>query len=128
MPRPKKYNTPEEKKEAMKTYFRNWYYRHKNDPEYIKLTIYRQEKYKRGFTGSKEDFMREYNSDYVFYIRNVRTGKFQKKIEKAEQNSNILKENIKVMKDRLNYLINKFGHLENKKDDKEEDKSNADQK
>ena len=72
--------------------------------------------------------MREYNSDYVFYIRNVRTGKFQKKIEKAEQNSNILKENIKVMKDRLNYLINKFGHLENKKDDKEEDKSNADQK
>jgi len=125
--RPKKYNTPEEKRESLNRNCRNWYQKHKNDPEYQKLTLYRYEKYKRGLNISKEDFLKSYNADYVYYIRMVRTGKFQKKIEKAEQNSIILTENIKMMKARLEYLLKKFGHLEKPEEEIKEENTNADQ-
>ena len=128
MARPKKYNTSEEKKEAMKQFSKNWYHRHKNDPEYIKLTKFRYNKYRKGLKDTKEDFMREYNTDYVYYIRNVRTGKFQAKIFKAKETSANLIKNIKEMEKELDRLLNRFKHLENKKDDKEEDKSNVDKK
>lgn len=126
--RPRKYNTPEEKRESLNRNCREWYQKHKNDPSFKKLTQYRYEKYKKGLPESKEEFLKSYNTDYVYYIRMVRTGKFQKKIEKAEQNANIMSENIKMMKARLNYLIKKFGHLEKKKEDKiEENTDNVNQ-
>ena len=120
--RPKKYNTPEEKRAAMNRICRAWYQKHKNDPEYKKLVKYRYEKYKKGLNDTKEQFLREYNTDYVYYIRNVRTGKFQKRIVKAEENASIMLDNIKLMKKRLDYLLKKFGHL-----DKKEEDTNADQ-
>ena len=122
MSRPSKYKTPQEKKEALKIYAKNWYERHKNDPEFIKVKKFRYNKYKKGLKETKEQFLREYNTDYIFYIRNVRTGKFQKKIVKAEQTSEQLIKSIKDMKMELDRLLNKFEHLENKENKETNDK------
>lgn len=114
--RPKIYKTEEELRQAKNRISRNWYQKHKNDPEYKKLVKYRYEKYKRGQIETKEEFMREYNTDYVYYIRNVRTGKLEKRIAKIETRAEDLLKTIKYMKARLDYLLKKFGHLDHKED------------
>jgi len=110
----KKYNTLEERKEANKRNAINFYNNHKNDPEFIKKRKAYYEKYYSRLSQDKKKLYKTYNTDYAFYIKNIRTGLFELKINKYLNKYNELNKKIKKMQDRLTYLRNKFGHLENK--------------
>lgn len=111
MARRRKYNTEEEKKEAQKNYAKMYYNKHKEDPKFLNNRKYYYLKYRKGLSQSRKEFMRNYNTDYVYYIRNVITGKFEKKIAQTKEQARILNHKIKEMENRKKYLINKFGHL-----------------
>ena len=110
----KKYNTIEERKEANKRNAINYYHKHKNDPEFMNKRRAYYEKYYSRLNQDKKNAYKSYNTDYVFYIKNVRTGLFELKITRYLNKFHELGEKIKKMEDRLAYLRNKFGHLENK--------------
>lgn len=120
MARNKKYQTLEEKKAAGNETAKRWYHQHKNDPEFILRRKWYQAKYYDKLNVEKHTFMREYNTDYAFYIRSIRTGKLENKIQKAKEQYNKLKTNIENMEKRLVDLKQKFGHLDNKTHNKEE--------
>ena len=122
MSRHKKYATIEEKKAAGNINAKNWYQKHKNDPEFIKRRKWYQAKYYSKMNVDKKDFLREYNTDYAYYIKSVRTGKLEKKIIKSKQKVYDLQASIEEMEHRLEDLTKRFGHLENKNIEVKNDK------
>lgn len=114
MPRKAKYKTLEEKKIANKNNAKLWYQKHKNDPEFILRRKWYQAKYYDKLSVTKQEFLREYNTDYAFYIRSVRTGRLERKIIKSEAQLKKLQNSIHNMKARLADIQNRFGHLDNK--------------
>ena len=94
MARRRKYNTEEEKKEAQKNYAKMYYNKHKEDPKFLNNRKYYYLKYRKGLSQSRKEFMRNYNTDYVYYIRNVITGKFEKKIAQTKEQARILNNKI----------------------------------
>lgn len=116
MPRKKIYNTPEERRLANNARARQWYQNHKNTEKFKKDRKYYQLKYCNGLSDTKKQFLREYNSDYIFYVRSVRTGRFERKIIKSKEELKKLESKIFNMEARLNDLKEKFGHLENTND------------
>lgn len=115
MPKKSKYKTAEERKKANNENAKLWYQKHKNDPEFIKRRKYYQAKYYDKLNVTKQEFLKEYNTDYAFYIRSVRTGKLEKKILKSEKQLSKLQNSIHNMKVRLTDIQKRFGHLDKKK-------------
>ena len=111
MGRLKKYKSEEEKKAAMKQYAKEYYTKKKEDPTFITARKYYYLKYKKGLSQARKDFMRNYNTDYVYYVRNIVTGKFEKKIAETKEQAKMLEERIQEMEQRKQYLEDKFGHL-----------------
>lgn len=111
MGRKSKYKTLEEKKIANNEAAKSWYQKHKNDPSFIERRKWYQIRYYDNLDVTKKQFFREYNTDYIFYVRNVVTGKFEKKIADTKEKADKLINKIKEMEERRSYLINKFGHL-----------------
>lgn len=107
----KKYISEEEKKKALKQYAKEYYAKRKNDPTFITARKYYYLKYKKGLSQTRKDFMRNYNTDYVYYVRNIITGKFEKKIAETKEQAKMLDQKIKEMESRKQYLEDKFGHL-----------------
>ena len=107
----KKYFTQEEKIAANKRNSQKWYEEHKADPEFIKRRQLYQIRYRKNIDALKKDYMREYNTDYIFYVRNVVTGKFEKKIAKTKAQYLDISKKLKSMERRMKYLTDKFGHL-----------------
>lgn len=112
MGRKAKYNTPEEKRAAMRAASKAWYEKHKNDASFIMRRRWYQTKYYDKLNVTKKDFLREYNTDYVFYIRNVRTGKLEKRIVQDKEALKKLEQSIFEKETRLRDLTQRFGHLE----------------
>ena len=111
----KKYKTEQEKRQAYNEYAKNYYYLHKNDPEFNA----KRKSYYKGYYDSLSDVKKEayrtYNSEYSFYVRSVITGKLEKKIVKNKEKVKELENKIHEMQEKLNYMRNKFEHLGKKK-------------
>lgn len=112
MSRKRIYNTPEEKKAALNENAKNWYQKHKNDPEYIMRRKWYQTKYYDGLDIDKQSFMREYNADYALYIRSIRTGRLAKKIANNKLKLKHLQDSIIRDEKRLQEVTQRFRHLE----------------
>lgn len=110
-----KYKNEEEKKQANRINAKNWYERHKNDEQFKNKRRSYMARYKNALSDAKKQFLREYNSDYVFYVKNVKTGKFEKRIAKTKQQLLALQDKLEVMQNRLYHIKNKFGHLDENK-------------
>ena len=109
-----KYKTIEEKKEANKQNARNWYQKHKNDPKFIEKRKKYLARYYSNIDSIKKDFYKTYHANYSFYVRNIRTGKLEKKIIKSKEELKRLENSIFDMENKLAHLKKVFGHLENK--------------
>lgn len=108
----RKYNTEEEKKIAKKINAKNFYNKHKNDPEFISKRKAYFDKYYKELNNVKKEAYREYQADYAFYTRSVLTGKFEKKIIKNKELLKRLENKIFNMEAKLLNIKNKFKHLE----------------
>ena len=107
-----KYKTQEEKKQAVINNAKRWYQNHKNDEIFKAKRKAYLEKYFKGLNSTKKEFLKQYNSDYTFYVRNIKTGKFEKRIVKKKEQQAKLEQIIKEMEEKLIDITNKFKHLD----------------
>lgn len=114
MPKQNKYKTIEERRKANNESAKRWYHNHKNDENFKRKRNEYHKKYYNSLDQVKKDALKTYNSDYVFYIKNIRTGKFELKIAKTKQQLTELTNKLNRMQERFTYLKNKFYKLETK--------------
>lgn len=114
MARQSKYKTQEEKKKANNESAKRWYYNHKNDESFKQKRNEYHRKYYNNLKIAKREYLKSYNTDYSFYVKNVRTGKFEKRIVKTKEELKALELKVFNMEQKLIYIKNKFGHLDNK--------------
>lgn len=112
MARNKKYNTDEERRLAKIETAKKYYQKHKNEEEFIKRRKYYSWKYTQNLNVEQKDFLKEYNTDYCFYVRSIRSGRLNRRIEEKKQKVKELQEQIANMEKRLADLTAKYGHLE----------------
>lgn len=110
----KKYKTEEERLKARKEASKRWYNKHKNDPKQLQKRAYYQAKYYDKLNVNSEEFLKDYNTEYKFYLRNIHTGKLQRKIVKAKKQVEDLSKKIEQWEQRLVLLKIKFLNLETK--------------
>lgn len=110
----KKVEKTEEQRLAYNQAARNYYKKHKDEPEF---KAKRKEYINNYFKKIDKDKKKQYHNyvvDYAFYIRSVVTGRFQKKIEKNKQRLKDLQNKIYAMEDRLKDIQLRFGHLDSR--------------
>lgn len=110
----KKYTTEEEKKKATIDNAKRWYQNHKNDEAFKAKRKAYLNKYFKGLDDTKKEFLKQYNSDYTFYVRNIRTGKFEKRIVKKKEQVKQIQAIIDSMEQKLLALNERFKHLDDK--------------
>lgn len=110
-----KYNTIEEKKQANRNAAKKWYYAHKDTEEFKKKRNEYHRRYYNSMKDVKKEVIKAYNRDYIFYVKSVITGRFEKKIVKTKEQLKELTNKLNAMQNRLEYLTEKFGHLVIKK-------------
>ena len=114
MARKSKYNTKEDKINANREAAKKWYYTHKNDEEFKQKRNAYHRKYYNNIQKAKREYLRSYNTDYAFYVKNVRTGKFERKIIKTKEELKELESKLHNMETRMSSLLDRFGHLDKK--------------
>ena len=114
-----KYNTIEEKKQANRDAAKKWYYAHKDSEEFKKKRNEYHKKYYNNLDQVKKEALKAYISDYVFYIKNIKTGKFELKIARTKDQLKELTNKLNKMEERFIYLKNKFVRLETKNESNE---------
>lgn len=107
----KKYNTEEEKRQALLKNAKKYYDIHKDDPLFRQKRKEYYKGYYRELSQAKKEAYRTYNSEYSFYVRSVVTGSFEQKIVKNKQRLKELENKIFEMETKLQYMKDKFGHL-----------------
>lgn len=114
MTRQSKYKTQEEKKKANSDAAKKWYYANKDSEEFKKKRNEYHKKYYNNLNQVKREALKAYNSDYAFYIKNIKTGKFELKIARTKEQLKELNNKLNKMEERFIYLKNKFVRLETK--------------
>ena len=107
-----KYMTKEEKRKANNENAKKWYQNHKNDEAFKAKRKAYLNKYFKGLDDTKKEFLKQYNSDYTFYVRNIRTGKFEKRIIKKKEQVKQIQAIIDSMEQKLLTLNKRFKHLD----------------
>lgn len=111
----RKYNNDEQRRLARIQTAKKYYQEHKNDEEFKEKRKYWRKNYMKNLQEHKKSIYKKYNTDYIFYKRNIITGKFKEKILNKKHKIEELREQVLKMEERLMDLTLKFQHLNNKK-------------